>query len=604
MSRKGNRHAFSQAQAEVNRIVGRRALYGHPIFGPLAYHTSEEENSNLCPQDGWAVVTSSGQIHINPLKMGDPDEWCYVFAHCLLHLGFGHFQQKMYQRELWNAACDCYIARFLDDLKFGRPPRELQGLVQEVQALGINTRSEERLFEAFCERGLPEQLLPTGTAGLTAIDMIEVAPSKYYVVDWQDHFAKGLVMAVADAVDVAGGATPPPRDPDGRVMSEAQRARNWFITSYPLLGALAASFEIIEDQLLCHRMNIAVAAVNMEQREIYINPRAGLTQEELRFVMAHELLHVGLRHDVRCAGRDFYLWNVACDYVINGWLVEMGIGDLPNIGALYDPALKGESAEAIYDQIVRDLRHYRKLSTLRGIDMGDMLSEPGWWLNSEGLSLDEFYRNCLSQGLLLHQEQKRGYLSAGLIEEIRALGQPPIPWDVELAHWFDVHFPPIEQVRTYARASRRQSSTPDIPRASWIAPPEDSQRTFGVLLDTSGSMDRTLLAKALGTIASYSIARDVAAVRVVFCDAAAFDQGYMPAEEIAGSVKVRGRGGTILQTGIDLLEKAGDFPKKGPLLIITDGLCDRLSIRREHAFLLPAGRTLPFPPKGPVFNIR
>lgn len=603
MSRKDNKHAFSLVQAEVNRIIGRRALYTHPIFGPLAHHTYEE-NSNLCPQDGWAVVTSNGQIHTNPAKMGEPDEWSYVFAHCLLHLGFGHFQQKKYQRELWNAACDCYIARFLADLKFGRPPHELQGLIQEVQALGVNMRSEERLFEVFCERGLPEQLQPTGTAGMTAIDMIEVAKARYYEVDWQDHFAKGLELAVADAVDIAGGARPLPRDLDGRVMSEAQRARNWFITSYPLLGALAASFEIIEDQLLCHRMNIAVAAVNMEQREIYINPRAGLTQEELRFVMAHELLHVGLRHDVRCAGRDFYLWNVACDYVINGWLVEMGVGDLPHIGALYDPALKGESAEAIYDLIVRDLRRYRKLSTLRGVDMGDMLSEPGWWNSSEGQSLDEFYRNCLSQGLLLHQEQERGYLSAGLIEEIRALSQPPVPWDVELAHWFDEHFPPLEMMRTYARVSRRQSSTPDIPRASWIAPPEDSQRTFGVLLDTSGSMDRTLLAKALGAIASYSIARDVTAVRVVFCDAATFDQGYMPAEEIAGSVKVRGRGGTILQPGIDLLEKAEDFPKAGPLLIITDGFCDRLAIKREHAFLLPARRTLPFPPKGPVFNIR
>ena len=134
--------------------------------------------------------------------------------------------------------------------------------------------------------------------------------------------------------------------------------------------------------------------------------------------------------------------------------------------------------------------------------------------------------------------------------------------------------------------------------------PADQPLRLTVLLDTSGSMDRTLLAKALGTIASYSIARDVTAVRVVFCDAATFDQGYMPAEEIAGSVKVRGRGGTILQPGIDLLEKAEDFPKTGPLLIITDGFCDRLSIKREHAFLLPAGRTLPFPPKGPVFNIR
>ena len=60
----------------------------------------------------------------------------------------------------------------------------------------------------------------------------------------------------------------------------------------------------------------------------------------------------------------------------------------------------------------------------------------------------------------------------------------------------------------------------------------------------------------------------------------------------------------MLQPGIDLLEKAPDFPRDGPLLIITDGACDRLHIRREHAFLLPAGRHLPFVPKGPVLSHR
>ena len=128
----------------------------------------------------------------------------------------------------------------------------------------------------------------------------------------------------------------------------------------------------------------------------------------------------------------------------------------------------------------------------------------------------------------------------------------------------------MEKVRSYARPSRRQSSTPDIPRPRWIpAAGSEEGRTYGVILDTSGSMDRSLLAKALGTIASYSISRDVPFVRVVFCDAATYDQGYMAPEAIAHSVKVKGRGGTILQPGIDLLEKAEDFPKSGPLLIIT-----------------------------------
>jgi predicted metal-dependent peptidase len=115
-------------------------------------------------------------------------------------------------------------------------------------------------------------------------------------------------------------------------------------------------------------------------------------------------------------------------------------------------------------------------------------------------------------------------------------------------------------------------------------------------------MDRSLLAKALGAIASYSISRDVPLVRVVFCDAVEYDQGYMPPEAIADRVKVRGRGGTILQPGIDLLEKAEDFPKDGPILIITDGYCDSLRIHREHAFLVPKGNHLPFVPKGKVFR--
>ena len=177
---------------------------------------------------------------------------------------------------------------------------------------------------------------------------------------------------------------------------------------------------------------------------------------------------------------------------------------------------------------------------------------------------------------------------------------------MELAQWFDSFLDPLEMRRSYARPSRRQSATPDIPRPSWVPiPGAEEGRTFGVVLDTSGSMDRAVLAKALGEIASYSLARDVPAVRVVFCDAATYDQGYMSPEEIAGRVRVRGRGGTVIQPGIDLLEKATDFPRKGPLLIITDGYCDQLRVRREHAFLIPPSRGghLPFSPRGKVFRI-
>ncbi len=337
-----------------------------------------------------------------------------------------------------------------------------------------------------------------------------------------------------------------------------------------------------------------------------MNPAAALDEYASRFVIAHELLHVGLRHQDRQRGRDPFLWNVACDFVINGWLIEMGVGSPPAFGMLQDPELKGLSAEAVYDRIVTDLRRYRKLATLRGYGLGDMLErsgQPCW--NPEGMTLDEFYRSGLAQGLSYHESSGRGYLPGDLVEEIRALAVPPIPWDVELARWFDHYFAPLEKVRSYARPSRRQSSSPDIPRPRWVvAEGAEEGRTFGVILDTSGSMERSLLAKALGAIASYSISRDVPFVRVVFCDAFPYDQGYMSPEAIADRVKVRGRGGTVLQPAVDLLEKADDFPPKGPLLLITDGACDQLRIKRDHAFLLPEGRALPFAPRGRVFRIR
>ena len=115
-------------------------------------------------------------------------------------------------------------------------------------------------------------------------------------------------------------------------------------------------------------------------------------------------------------------------------------------------------------------------------------------------------------------------------------------------------------------------------------------------------MPRSLLAAALGAISSYSAARNVHAVRLVFCDAAAYDQGVVRPDSLAEAVHVQGRGGTQLQPGIDLLERAEDFPKDAPILLITDGQCEHLHLHgRIHAYLLPKGRSLPFAAKGEIF---
>jgi predicted metal-dependent peptidase len=587
----------------------------HPIFAPLAdaARISRGKGSPY-PQYGWALVSNSGYIYCHGEIRASGAEWAHIIAHSLLHLGMRHFTEHPgtddgngFNAWFWNTACDLVVEYFLRSLKLGQVPLDSSGVIKPLPA---NITDEKRLYERFLQEGrIPPEYTGFGMAGEKTPDMLfnEKIDRWNTRLDWQKIFATGLARGVRSAVDVAAGISSHLSvDKHADDISDAERQRKWFISTYPLLGAIAASFKLIEDIDICHRMDIRIAAVSCRLREIYINPSAGLTSEECRFVMAHEFLHAALRHDMRQDWRDAFYWNIACDFVINIWLTEMGVGERP-VSALYDDSLKGMNAEAVYDRIVTDIRRLRKLSTLRGEGLGDILGDDGaWWERSDGVDLDAFYRRALAEGLSYHQTEGRGFLPEGLVEEIRSLTHPPIPWDVELARWFDDHFTPIIKTRSYARISRRQSSTPDIPRPNWvISQTALDGRTFGVVLDTSGSMERGLLATALGAIASYSVARDVPAVRVVFCDAEAYDQGYMKSEDIAGVVKIKGRGGTVLQPGIDLLVRAEDFPATAPILIITDAYCeDRLLLYgREHAFLIPRGAHLPFVAKGKVFRV-
>ncbi|GLX98769.1 hypothetical protein [Herbidospora sp. NBRC 101105] len=572
---------------------GWRDASNHSLFRTLRMGLIDDEE---LPNAVWADI-QPGTVRFNPRVRAEPDLWAWVFAHLLLHAGFGHLDPRNAEpgdldrpvgrdrrrapRAHYQAACCVVVDRFLTSVGIGRPPDRLPDLPAEDEA------TLARRWSA----GVPVEYTPGEHPDFSVGTKKEADWHKY-----PTELAIGVSSAATSAVTVASGGDPVRRKPPREL------ALGWFVSSYPLLGALAAGLKIVADADVARGWDIAIAAVNAEAGEIYVNPLRDLLTEEWRFVLAHEMLHAALRHGDRVGGRDPYLWNVACDYVVNGWLVEMNVGEMPE-GLLYDPDLRGCSSEEVYDRIKTDLRRMRRLATLRGKGLGDLLNEPA--TPGTYADLDAYYRSALANGLEYHLSSGRGHLPSGLEQEIRALDQPPLPWDAQLARWFDEHVPSPTRKRTYARASRRQSSSPDIPRPGWILPEEVVRHaTFGVVLDTSGSMDVRLLGKALGAIASYALARDVPQARVVFCDAAAYDAGYLPVETIAGKVRVRGRGGTVLQPGVDLLERADDFPQGGPILIITDGWCDVVRVRREHAWLVPEGASLPFRPRGPVFRMR
>lgn len=594
-------------------------LYGeHDFFYRLPGYIEEIDGGK--DENSWMEKTSrDGYIFLNQEYLASPAEWCYAIAHCKLHLAFGHFdaermpgfeKRRVNERKqkeencnlyLWNMACDIFIAGFLADIKL---PGALCENPKNIFPAGLE--NELQIYEYLEEKHYESQEQIFGTGSRKGLDMQGLEKPLIYEDGEENFFMKefseALSESIADTLCETGGHSWGKRS----YKEKPERAAQWFVDHYPLLGGVASGFQILCDYHLCQREEVQIAAVDADSGIIYTNPVADLNFEEWKFVLAHEFLHAGLEHQARCQGREPYLWNVAGDYVINSWLIEMKIGSMPRLGVLYDEKLKGYSAEEVYDMIIRDIKRYQKIETFRGYGRGDVFfsKKKRNFRNpmEEGVTLDEFYREALLKGMEYHIEKQRGWIPAGLQEEIRTLAMPPIPWDVKLAQWFEEQFPGQEKIRTYVRPSRRQGAMPDIPRPYYQKENLQKKETFGVVLDTSGSMSVELLGKALGSIASYAAVKEISHVRVIFCDASAYDAGYLEIEELTGRIEVKGRGGTRLQPGVDLLENAKDFPKDGPILLLTDGMIEHdLKIQRKYAFLIPKGRTLPFCVKGKVF---
>lgn len=106
------------------------------------------------------------------------------------------------------------------------------------------------------------------------------------------------------------------------------KARTALVLEHPFVGNIALNMPFKIDY------NCRTAATN--GKEIRYNPyfMDDLTDEERKFVVAHECFHPMLDHNFRRGERQHKRWNMAGDYVINQLLTDEGIGKMPQFGLL------------------------------------------------------------------------------------------------------------------------------------------------------------------------------------------------------------------------------------------------------------------------------
>ncbi len=123
---------------------------------------------------------------------------------------------------------------------------------------------------------------------------------RYGKNEYISRFAYALASSVRSVINKAGAS----KGITGKRKSTMEKAAEWFVNHYPLLGGIATGFRIVETFNRNDLNDVEIAAVDVVNGEIYVNPAAGLTIEEWKFVLAHEYLHAGLQHHARRNGRD------------------------------------------------------------------------------------------------------------------------------------------------------------------------------------------------------------------------------------------------------------------------------------------------------------
>lgn len=127
-------------------------------------------------------------------------------------------------------------------------------------------------------------------------------------------------------------------------------ARVGLLLRHPFFGNMATRLRIKEADEW-----IPTAAV--DGRNLYFNTQFfnDLSNKEIEFVIAHEILHCVFGHLERREDRDPILHNISADYIVNNLLVRDRIGEKPKIiDCFQDFKYDNWTSEAVYDDLFKN----------------------------------------------------------------------------------------------------------------------------------------------------------------------------------------------------------------------------------------------------------
>lgn len=323
---------------------------------------------------------------------------------------------------------------------------------------------------------------------------------------------------------------------------------------------------------------------------------SGLSDRELDFVMMHEILHIALRHCARQGVRDNFLFNIACDIVVNsnillsenmdrysitlaGYGESMHIAPDGKEGHLY-------TAEEVYEMLLSHGYAPKGHQNGNGAPNGAAGSPvggkkgaspfPRWddhsaWRHGESNEeRDVWAKRVLDAAEAVSIRRANGSagdLPAGVWRVLKELKHPQTDWRTLLNDFVQEE---ISDYSFFPPDRRMQDSPFFLPDFN-----DFEERVDDVLfmVDTSGSMSDDLIAEAFSEIAG-AIEQFHGRLRGLlgFFDAAVYPPVPFESVEDLKSIRPQGGGGTSFHVVLHYLSKLETPPAS--LVILTDGYAE------------------------------
>ena len=361
------------------------------------------------------------------------------------------------------------------------------------------------------------------------------------------------------------------------IKRELQRFKMGMLQVMPFYGDILMRVEIRED------LNIETAQTN--GRMISYNPAffASLNEGQRNYVLLHEVLHILLFHWKRNAERNPVLWNIACDYVVNGMIDSRIMKDLrrknnsvklerPPQGC-FERWYYGKSAEEYYQDLFTKLKKYlddsdgSTLASRRVIMIDDAKIRIPMDLKgaAENDRVKEAEAEVFVKGLIRDTIKRRGSGSCHISEQLIKLTETrKLPWDRLLLEYLEVR---DEEESSYLTPERKYIHMDLI--IPGMAKTDEKLDEIWAFVDSSGSIGGNDLNRFMTQL--YRISREFECTfNIAFWDTVVTDVFLKVSnKEKVLECKPKHSGGTDINCVYNYIRKQKLKPEV--ILILTDG---------------------------------